>query len=134
MTEAEREGLIEAMALWMERRKHGLRFDIASDDMLACARAALEVAEPVILEQCAEIAAGEADTRINPDHTDKRMDEINRLREENARLREEYGPALDTLVAHDAVCAENEALRAENARLRETLQQFARRYDDITLP
>lgn len=45
------EELIEAMALQMERRKHGLRFEVASDSMLACARAAFEVAEPVIREQ-----------------------------------------------------------------------------------
>ena len=62
MTEQEREELIEAMALRMERRQHGLRFDVPSDSMRAYARAALDIAEPVIREQCAEIADREANT------------------------------------------------------------------------
>lgn len=38
--------------------------------------------------------------------------EISRLRAENEKLQWELGKALDTLVVHDAVCAENEKLRA----------------------
>ena len=39
-------------------------------------------------------------------------EEIKRLRTENEKLQWELGKALDTLVVHDAVCAENEKLRA----------------------
>ena len=39
--------------------------------------------------------------------------EIERLRAENEKLQWELGKALDTLVVHDAVCAENEKLRSD---------------------
>ena len=47
-----------------------------------------------------------------PNREDEYSAEILRLRAENEKLQWELGKALDTLVVHDAVCAENEKLRA----------------------
>lgn len=69
MTDDWREELIDKMALRMERNQHGFRFEVASDSMRACASVALEVAEPVIREECAKIAdAAAADYRVYRDH------------------------------------------------------------------